>query len=333
MKKRKKAGAYTIKTKSLPAKRKSVSRKNYGKNFSGTQGAAGHAGAQNKPANWNSASAKPEFGAPPPQISEGIKNLGKGAREGLHSFLKSFLIFCAIFLVIGVIASFMLLSSAPAPSWMWGAEAPALANTANFSLAPGDFLEYELNSSAGSQKLRIEALFHPSCPGTLLADMQTSAQIHGSLEAAMRNEPGVYAICIGNSGYETSPGGGRLGSSLGFSNSSWPFYAPWMLALHENFTFSANQTLTIFPGNHTARAPIKISVKGEKAIFGRGVYEVEIIRSGTLSPVQKIAESQGTGQQGEATTIYIDKEIRALFYANPAGSSIILANSSFFPPK
>ncbi|PIT84070.1 hypothetical protein COU37_05430 [Candidatus Micrarchaeota archaeon CG10_big_fil_rev_8_21_14_0_10_45_29] len=281
-----------------------------------------------KPKTPAQANLAPKNRAPPPQIEAAAKKLTEGAKEGAYSFLKSFLVFCAIFLVIGVIASFIFLSTAPKPSWQWGVEAPPLHNTANFSLIAGDFLEYEINSSEGAHKLRVDALNHPSCPGVLLADAQNSILIHGSLGAAMQNEPGVYAVCIGANGYEASPSGGPLGSPLGFANSTWPFYAPWMLALHKNFSMEANQTLTIFPGNHTARAPIKIRVMGEKTISGRDVFEVEVMRSGTLSPV--FAHGGNEGNEGQHSILYIDKQLRILFFQQYEKSSIILLNSSFF---
>lgn len=254
-------------------------------------------------------------------ISESLKEAGEKGGNYVNSLFRSFLAFCAIFIFIGIMASLAFTYYAPKPSWHWGVESPHLTPTSSLMLKQGQQWEYTLASGNLVQKTQLGVLATPSCPGIIFADLTNSHKMHGSLQDAMQKDPGVYAICIGSDGYEIDSNKNRTGNILEFSNASWPYFAPWMLALNDNFQLNANRTLTVMPANYTVIYPFSINVTGSAKIFGRDAYVV--------ATQTDLAQPIDQSQPAPPLTLYIDKEYRVLLEADYKDAKLVLSSAPF----
>ncbi|MFA5107966.1 MAG: hypothetical protein WC492_00320 [Candidatus Micrarchaeia archaeon] len=243
----------------------------------------------------------------------------------------NFAFFSIIFLALFAIFVILFVQNSPSPSWQWGAEAPPIAKTSEFNLRAGDFLQYDLwikNASGG--KIIIRAIANKNCSGVVLADQILSQRYYSSMQNAYENTNGAYAICIGKDGFERNKFGNKIGSVIGFENASWPYYAPWMLSLKENFSLNANQTLTIIPSNQVQKFPLKIEVLNKTKILGRDAFYVQITSYEISSDYFPSASGNSTIKSIRA---YIDDQYRVLLSWESAGTKVELSNASFLPEQ
>ncbi|MFH1306092.1 MAG: hypothetical protein ABIH83_00340 [Candidatus Micrarchaeota archaeon] len=245
--------------------------------------------------------------------------------EQFSSFFRSFAIYAIAIIFLAIISIFILNSYLPSPSWEWGIESSPLQHNAKHSIRADQEWIYEINSThSPSQKIQLNAFFHPSCPGVVFADITNAQRFHSSLENAMLQNPGVYAICIGMEGYESNSHGNKIGNELGFENSSFPYYAPWMLSLNENFSWKANRTLTIHPTNHTEKTSISLKTINTTKFMGRDAFYVIIKQEGGTGML-----GQALGKTNSNFSMLIDKEFRILLFAQHQNSSITLISAPF----
>ena len=244
------------------------------------------------------------------------------------SLLDGFALFSLAFLCLAAIFVILFLQNSPPPSWQWGAQAPAIAKTSEFALRAGDFLEYGLwSKNASGGKIFIRAFANQMCNGTVLADSALSQKFYGGMQQAYENGNGAYAICIGNDGFERGKSGNRAGSLIGFENSSWPYYAPWMLSLKENFSLDANQTLTINPSGVVQKFPMQIKVLNKTSVLGRSAFYVKITSYGLNS--EYFPSIPVSNSSAKSVYAYIDEEHRVLLLWEAAGTRLELENASF----
>lgn len=259
---------------------------------------------------------------------------------GLGALVRQFLIFCAAFLLLGFLLALVL--PGIKPSWRWAVDEAPLSKNAAFALSPGQSLEYALSGPDGARAVRLAAMAHARCQGVLMSDVSTAQSAHNSLPAAMAAEPGVYAVCVGSDGVERaldcSTGraawscGRRLGSNLSFSNTSWPYFSPWMLALSGHFSWSANLTLEAYPFNVSSSAPIQIRVTNRTIWQGRRAFEVEM-RGGALSPLST-SENPASPPETllsppEPLRLLVDEQYRVLLYSQSGPLTIRLVRAPF----
>ncbi len=290
-----------------------------------------------RPASLSSAfSAPASIPSSPPQH----KDLFDSVRGWSKSFLKQFLIFSAIFLLLGLIVFFLSPSFLPRPSWAWSLSEEPLAKNSYLNISPGEKLVYVLSTGGQNQTLVIQAFSSSSCPGVVLMDMnarsaslgQTGAapSISGPLTiAAPGADPSFYSVCLGLDGVERAADGGRLGSNISFSNLSWPYFQPWMLALSDDFNWSANATLSIQPFNLTQVTAYRYWVSARTVFSGRDAFEVHVYTKTLLagSSLPPLPAQQVNGEL--PLRLLVDSSERVLLRAEFSDSTLTLADAPF----
>lgn len=219
-----------------------------------------------------------------------------------------FLLYLAIFLIIGFLAFVIFSPLSQTPSWIWGFEGVPVPQTSKPYFAAGQNFTYEISGASGSRLVQIEAMRFAGCKGVFLCDSTNAKAYSGSCENAAQIQPGVYTICIASDGFERDLHGKKAGNFISFENSTWPYYAPWMLSLDDDFSYIGNKTLALTPSNAVKKYPFSISVINKTSFLSRDAYEVSI------------------GDE----ILYIDAQARILLYANYSNSSIMLVSANFF---
>lgn len=208
-----------------------------------------------------------------------------------------FALFSAIFLILGLLASVLFLKSAPAPSWDFGEESSKLQKTSDLQILGAESYQYQLLFENQTQTIFLTAKYGSNCPGVILEDVKNS-----------------YELCIRQSGFYSN-------SSEYLGDFSFPFYAPWMLYIHENFSWKPNRTITVFPTNITQRAQLFFETKNKTTISGREAYEIYAHK---LSSPSIFADDFFAN-----TTYFVDAQKRVLLAATSGGAQIILVSAPF----
>ncbi len=243
---------------------------------------------------------------------------------GSKSFFKMFIIFSAIFLLLGFIVFFLSPSFFPRPSWSWSVAEGPLAKNAYLNISPGDTLTYSLGSGGGNQLIYIGAFSSPTCPGVLLVDLNAKQS------AGAQVDPSYYSVCLGPDGTERSSNGTRIGSNLSFSNLSWPYFQAWMLALDDHFVWPVNATLTIMPFNITQVTSYRYWVSNHSVYMGRDAYEVRV-HTQTLSSASSVPQLSADVVSAELPVdLWVDGQSRFLLYGKFANSTLTLVDAPFF---
>lgn len=274
----------------------------------------------------SSASSSPSSFPSSPQrkdFLDSVRGWGK-------SFLKQFLIFSAIFLLLGTVVFFLSPSFLPRPSWAWSLSEEPLAKNTYLRLSPGERLAYLLSADGQNQTIVIQALSASNCPGVVLMDLNARAAVLGQTGgAAAPIDPSFYSVCLGLDGVERSAAGRPLGSNISFSNLSWPYFQPWMLALSDDFNWSANATLSIQPFNITQVTSYNYRVSGRTAYGGRDAFEVHVygraLPSASSMPPQLLQQVNGE----LPLRLVVDSEERVLLRAEFSNSTLTLVDAPF----
>ncbi len=273
-----------------------------------------------------------------------------------NSILRQFLFFCVCFFLVGVLAMFIAPSLLPPPSWKMEVIESPLYKNARLNFTPGDYLLYGTTSPAGSQLIRLDAELVPGCPGIRLTDSNARQMVQASLanprgsgitDPALSNAADAYptspstralsansanpsplsassySVCLGYDGVERSPSNQRLGSNLSFSSITWPYFQPWMLAVRENWSWSARTVMHIQPFNINYTQDIVYRTLNLSTYGGREAYWVEI-----SYPLP--ANSPVTSSPVPPVVLAIDAERRVLAYSESENVSIALVDASFF---
>ena len=263
---------------------------------------------------------------PPPPASPSSKRqdaLDKLGGWG-KSFFKQLLLFSAIFLVLGLVVFFLSPSFLPRPSWSWSVSEGPLAKNTYLNISPGDTLQYSLVSNGQSQSIYLRAFSSPECPGILLMDLNAQET------AGAQADPSYYSVCLGSDGVERSSDGTRIGSNLSFSNLSWPYFQPWMLALSDDFVWPVNATLTIQPFNITQVTSYRYWVSNHTTYLGRDAYEVHVYTQ-TLSSASSMPPLPSDAVSAELPIdLWVDAKSRVLLYGEFSNTTLTLVNTSLF---
>jgi len=226
---------------------------------------------------------------------------GNKAKDSLKidfgNLLTEFVIFAIAFLLLGVIASAIFLSNAPSPSWEYGEESAVLALQKNLSFESGETYTYLLSLGNQTQKVLISTKFRQWCPGVILEDKTSGGE-----------------ICVRQSGFYSN-------STEYLGGFSFPYYAPWMLYLHENFSWHVNRSVTVYPTNITQRSNLYFEVVNKSNFMGREAY---FVRATELSSPNILPDDFFAN-----TTYIVDAQKRVLLYAKSAQSSIIFDSAPF----
>ncbi len=254
------------------------------------------------------------------------------------SFAKQFLLFSAIFLFIGLIVFFLSPAFLPRPSWSWSLSEEPLAKNAYLNISPGERFVYLLTADGQSRAIVLEAMSSPNCPGVVLVDVSAREAVIGqnSIRPGSSSSPSAidssfYSVCLDQNGVERSAAGRLLGTNISFSNLSWPYFQPWMLALSDNFNWSANATLTIQPFNITQLTSYNYEVSGRPMILGRDAFEVHVY-SRTLSSGSSLPPLPSQQMNGELPLrLFVDSQKRVLLKAEFSDSNLTLVEAPFLP--
>lgn len=203
---------------------------------------------------------------------------------------------------------FIIAYVSPPVQWNYSYSEAPLSKLAQIPFAPGDNYTYEISSVGGSALAQIRAANSAYCHGILLYD------------AKYANTPSLRSasVCIDNWGNQLSQDGSIIGSNLSYGNISWPFFAPWMLAVDENWSWSASSTLIAGQFETFSTTHMRFAQIGKENYLGREGYLVSI----------SAAQTSG-GEYGEISRLLIDKETRVLLYSNSASSQVRLLSAPF----
>ncbi len=255
-------------------------------------------------------------------------------KSALAGPVRLFFICLGVTIGLMILAALLLPSIAPRASWSWSVNETPLHKNAAFALRPGDALIYEVNASNQQALVRLDAFEQAGCPGVMVADAGTAQAVHRSLAAAQASEPGVYEVCIGTDGNERASDGRVLGSNLSFSNASWPYFQPWMLAVDENFSWPAERIFSVQPVNQTGITRLLYRTVGTANVSGRKAYVVELTAmpepgGPPWAAVMTGGSSPANDLRNPSITMLIDAQARVLLYAQSGGTSVRLVGAPF----
>jgi hypothetical protein len=242
---------------------------------------------QSKPkAAGRNADSKPSLAL---SIYEKIPSLPLLDRSG-----TALLLACAAFYIIFIIYVFMI--TPPVQITNDFIEAPIHKNS-QLALLPGEKYTYDIPVQGTVMRLSYDIGSGPGCHGTLVSETYGKD---------------TMALCLGQDGMLANSEGKRQ-ENFGFGNQSIMLFSPWMLAVSENFSWSAGSTVS------AAGAEIKSSVfftsAGRRTTGGRETYAIELrADSPTSAPIM---------------TMYIDAQKRVLVMAESGNSSIRLFSAPF----
>ena len=207
-----------------------------------------------------------------------------------------FALFSICFLSVVLIASLLFLQSVEPPSWEFGEESLALEKTSSPSFEGGDEYSYSMLFRGQNSSALLHAKYSPNCPGLVL------------------EEQGAYSPCILDSGFYSNSSG-YLG------NPDFAFYSPWMLYLHENFSWKFNRTVTFYPSNLTQKAQLLFEVANTTEIFGREAF---VVMASKISSPPLFADDFFAN-----STYFVDVQKRVLLAANSSNAQILIENAPF----
>jgi len=210
---------------------------------------------------------------------------------------REFILFCVVFLAIGIVASLFFLQSSPPPTWEFGEEFADLNKTSDFSIIGGENYTYSLEFMGKNKSIFLHSKYLRTCPGILLEDVANS-----------------YSLCVRKSGFYSN-------ASEYLEDSSFVFYAPWMLYLKENFIWNVNRTVTFYPSNLTYKSLLEFNSKNMTKLFGRDAFEVSVEQKSTS---QFFPDSFFSN-----STYFIDSQKRILLKAQNQDTRIILISAPF----
>jgi hypothetical protein len=255
---------------------------------------------------------------------EGEKGQGLANKIALNLFslAKNTLILSAAILVILLILAAFFPSVLARPSWHVEISESPLYKNSKFSILPQEKLVYLLQNPQGSVLITLQAEHSPTCPGVLLVDATSMQALY--LYNKKEDVPASsYSVCIGYDGVERALDGSRLGSNLSFSNISWPYFQPWMLALEDNWSWSANATFVFEPFGQKYPNYIHLKVVGRKNISSREAFVVLASINSSSSPIDFPEFMQTEGEMA------IDAQKRVLLMLKAKNATLQLVEASF----
>ena len=197
------------------------------------------------------------------------------------------LLFCALLYFIFVAYVFL---TSPLTIGQDFYEQPIQKNSA-LLLLPGETYRYDISSPAGRDSVTYKTGRSPSCTGLLVSE-----------------EPSGAGACLSQSGNLAQPGAEAFNSSYG--NQSMLLFAPWMLAVSDDFRWGFESRITA--GSTTVAFPVSLTSKGRKTVAGRDAYEISVSSSGSTPSL-----------------FYIDAEKRVLLSAEAENVSVRLVAAPF----
>jgi hypothetical protein len=214
----------------------------------------------------------------------------------------------------------------PPPSWSVEVSEAPLYKNAQLGLRPGDELVYALDTPDGRTLIHLQASRANGCPGVLLADADARAALYASGQPAQKTplSSSSYSVCVGFDGVERAPNGSLMGSNLSFSSLAWPYFQPWMLALADNWSWSANSTLAVQPFNQRYSQPLLLRVTGRQNFSGRDAFLVELSALPSPDPI-----GWGSATYGSAGKMAIDSKQRVLLSLSMPNASLSLVQAPF----
>ncbi len=254
----------------------------------------------------------------PPIPAGNMQTSSEKMARSLTDSLKLFVFFCIAFIVIGVAASILFSGQMPKPSLETHLEEGKLAKNSGLGIREGDSYIYEVATNASRTNVYLEAGLRKGCPGLYVADVTR----YGGPDAPDGMDNGV---CLGSDGVETGPDGRKMGNNMSFSNLTWPYFQPWMLALDGNFTWEANLSLEVEPYNASQTQEIRWRTLGTGNYSGREGYEVQV-QGGNISSNMPVDLGFGLDHP---ITYLIDKERRVLLFMQEDGVNVSLVRSPF----
>jgi len=257
------------------------------------------------------------------RVSSAVDSFSKPNLSFGSSLLKQFLLFSALFLAAALLFWFLSPSFLPKPSWEYSIIQSPLVKNTPLQLHAGDYLVYIASFNGQNQPARLDLSLRSGCRGVFMVDSSAQAQL--SALGAGQNVPlSSYSVCLGMDGNERNPAGEIVGNNVSFSNLSWPYFQPWMLALQDNWTWSINTALRIQPYDLSYPQKMSYRVLGRSAVFGREAFVVEISPEGGYG-------QDGSGlQTNQPATMFVDVQKRVLLRADYSNLSIELTDASFF---
>ena len=169
-------------------------------------------------------------------------------------------------------------------------EQPLQKNSA-LALLAGETYRYEISSPDGKETVTYNTGRYSPCAGLLVSEERSGA-----------------GVCLTQSGNLAQAGAESYNSSYG--NQSILLFAPWMLAVSDDFRWGFESRITA--GSTAISFPVALSSKGRKTIAGREEYEISVSSAG--SP---------------PSLFYIDAQKRVLLSAESANVSVKLIQAPF----
>lgn len=246
---------------------------------------------------------------------------GRASRWAAQTLGQTFLLSLLLF---GLMIAFVLVSPDLKPAWSWTVKEEPLHKNAVFALREGEVLRYALTSGTESADFRLEVRRRSGCPGLLLVDTLAETAQARRQDDRPPLPPEAYQVCVNAAGNQVDAQGRPLGSNASFANLTWPYFQPWMLALHEDFDWGAELSFNVQPGDAVARGRVRYRVLNTTEYQGRPAFVVGVETRGDGS-------AAGLVQEGTAlpAILVVDRERRVLLEGQSGGAGARLVAAPF----
>lgn len=224
--------------------------------------------------------------------------------EWITSPVRLFVLLCAIaFLLVFLIAML-----SPPVAWTYSVSEEPLSKLTAVQMRAGEEYFYLLRGDGIERPARIVTATGRNCGGLMMYDA-SYAQYGGSATPP--------SVCMGMDGAGIGADGKPNGNNFSYANISWPYFAPWMLAVKDGWEWRANSTVAVDSLGAGGTQGMLWKQIGSEKYLGRDGWLVSL---SLTSPDSK---------DEELSRMLIDKEKRILLYSNSSGGQIFLVKAPF----
>jgi len=196
----------------------------------------------------------------------------------------------------------------PPVSWTYGVQEEPLNKLAGVQVKAGEEYFYVLRGEGVERPARIMAIIGRNCGGLMMYD--AAYQQYGRAIAPP-------SVCMRMDGVGIGGDGVPNANNFSYANISWPYFAPWMLAVNDGWQWRANSTVVVDSLGAGGTQGMLWKTIGSEKYLGRDGWLVSLSLTG------------GESGDNEISRMLIDKEKRILLYSNSSAGQIYLARAPF----
>jgi hypothetical protein len=242
---------------------------------------------------------------PPPSAKPPSAFAGILSNKWLTSPVRLFALLAFLWLIGIFIYAFL----APPVQWSFTFKEQPLVQVSSLAMVPGDSLQYAISNGNFTWNASIIADDAVGCNGLFMYDRNFVSTASALSRAG---------VCIGPHGEQLGADGKEMGSNVSYENISWPYFAPWMLAVDDNWSWSAEASFSAGPFDSLSTQVYRYSSLGHENYLGRDAFSVALS-----------SQNQPGEAYYEVSRMLVDSKKRVLLSMKMGNMTVRLYNASF----